>query len=222
MITIDFRFDCPCNFDKEKLSQFYKAGYFTHPVALIDLQSDYHSLIGGHKKNFQREAKHCKTAGYFVKEIHRQSYITEVVEINKSKEVRCGGVMKPDYKKTIDELGGQPAERIAPLKPDCEIHRGLFLGCFSNEPGYWKDGKLVAYIGLNMYGNFINYSMILGHGDYLRKGIMQFFHLEVLELLKLNGFSRYVIYYIYDTPQPTLVDWKRRAGFRPHKITFNK
>lgn len=235
-------FDCECGFNRNAydssvedkingaihihnwkgyLNQFFKSGYFTHKVALIDLLN-YKNLVGGHKKNFQREAKRCEREGFFIKEINYHSYITEISEINRSKPIRCGREMKPDYLKSIDELGGQPKELMEPVNPSCRFHRGMFFGCFSKEAGFWGDGKLVAYIGLNIYGDFVNYSMILGHGNYLKKGIMQFFHLKLLEFLKANGFSRYIIYYLYDTPEQNLVDWKRRAGFRPHKITFTK
>ena len=207
---------------KGYLQQFFSSGYFAHKVALIDLESDYQSLIGGHKGNFQREAKKCERAGFFIKEINYRTYITEVSEINRSKPIRCGRKMSPDYMKTVEQLGGQYTVKHPPETPPCKFHRGIFYGCFSNEPGFWGDGKLVAYIGINLFGNFANYSMIIGHGDYLKKGIMQFLHLQVLELLKANGFSRYVIYYLYFSGEENLISWKRRAGFRSYNLTFNK
>ncbi len=216
---IDFKADCPCEFDKKKyIDVFNKVGYFKHEVACIDLKSDYLSLIGGHKGQFKRDAHKCERLGFKVKQFHRQSYITDVVDINFSKEKRSGGLMKTDYRKSVEEWGGQPNERKEPVEQKCKVHGGYLFGCFANEPGYWQDEKLVAYLGINVLGNFVNYSTILGHANYFRFGIMAYLHLKVLEFISTLEYPQYVVYYLWNSKEQGLMDWKRRAGFVPAKL----
>lgn len=219
---IDFKTGCDCGFSKSDLNnapleRLFKVGFFKHDVAVINLYEDYKLLIGGHKCNFQREAAKCKREGFYLKEIDRQSYITEIVEINHSRAVRCEKPMSGSYLRSVEQWGGQPEIRTNPVMA-CEKHCTKTYGLFSKEPGIWGDGKLVAYITINIYGNLVNYAQILGHGDYLKHGIMQLLHLELLEILSNNKFSQYICYYLYHTGEKGLMDWKRRAGFRPHKL----
>jgi hypothetical protein len=218
MFPIDFQLDCACGFSCAQLEVFSLAGYFQKPVALIDLHSDYKELIGGHKDNIRRAVSKAEKAGFTVRFFHMPSYRADIVEINTSKEIRSGGKMRDNYRRSVEELGGQPVVRQEPPPPACPRHCTVALGCFSQTGGHWRDGQLAAYLNINLYGNFVNYSSILGHGDYLNTGIMSLLHIRALEHLAANGFSRYVIYYLAQNPEG-LAAWKRRHGFRPHTIT---
>lgn len=209
MHTVNFMLDCRCGFSRADLHPFVDAGYFSHPVALIDLQSE---IVGVARENTRRQIARATRAGYVVKEFHPRSYLTDLVEVNTSKRVRSGGRMREHYLQSVDDAGGQPAKRGLPPPPLCKRHHTVSLGVFTPDGGYWGDGKLVAYVYVNVFGEFANYSSILGHGDYLNMGVMQFLHARTIDYLRGNGFSRYVVYYRYDNP-PGLIEWKRRAGF---------
>lgn len=229
MLIVDLKLNCSCDFNKQELfNLLFKKGFFlikgenktTYELSLIDLHSDYKMLIGGHKNQFTRDARNCSKLGYYVKEFDLQTYITDYVEINKSKDVRCGGVMKPKYNETVEQLGAQPLTKSEPLKNTCSEHYRKYYGCFIKQPGYWSDEKLVGYLAYDVMGNYVNYSKILGHADHLHNWIMAFMHLEVLKQIELQG-KRFVVYYLYHTGEKGLMSWKNRAGFRPLKLSIS-
>lgn len=215
---VDFMLGCPCGFSAVDLQPYIDAGYFSQPVSLIDLRSDYRDLIGGHKNNTRREIAKATRSGYYVKAFHPRSYLADLIAINTSKAVRSGGRMRENYTRTADSAADQPAVRGQPPPPKCRYHQTITLGVFSASGGHWGDGQVVAYLYLQLAGEFVNYSSILGHGDHLKFGVMPLLHSEALSRLERNGFSRYVVYYLFDNPKG-LMDWKRRAGFRENRIS---
>jgi hypothetical protein len=82
------------------------------------------------------------------------------------------------------------------------------------------DEKLLAFIQLTRMGDQAFYTRILGHGDYLRQGIMFALHLHVMRWLleRRDELARGVELLMYgDWHGPTngMRHWKWRAGFRP-------
>jgi hypothetical protein len=99
---------------------------------------------------------------------------------------------------------------------------------------------LVGYIKLNRYGELALYSTILGHGDFLGRGIMPHLHLGVMRYVlwangrpwldqlgdEISGSDRYdgikwLMYAGWHDGLKGLQLWKKKAGFDP-VMFFNK
>ena len=102
---------------------------------------------------------------------------------------------------------------------------GVFEPCLGYMQGNQiTNEKLVGYIFLKRFGEFLLYSVILGHYDYLPQGIMILLHHEVMKWV-LDSYApevegvKMVMYAGYDQGTEGLRDWKRREGFEPYLIT---
>lgn len=81
-----------------------------------------------------------------------------------------------------------------------------------------KEGQLVAYCNVGLFGNFGATEQLLGYKN--RDGVMYFLLTEVVGLLIEN---REVSYFMYDTffgAKDGLRDFKRRVGFRPYRARY--
>lgn len=200
--------------------------------AIIDLKDfnyeDYEAKVkafksGKNRGEFLRRSRKADQAGYYSKMFEWKNFLPDVVEINHSKEVRSGGEMRGSYLKTLDEMGGAPTKFIPLREPKCRVHNTYCWGIFKEDPGY-KQGeietneKLLGYIKFKRNGNFATYTQILGHGDYLRDGIMNRLHLAVMEWVGSNLKStleglEYVMYGPLISGGPGLQEWKKRSLF---------
>ncbi|MDX1454550.1 MAG: hypothetical protein R3217_03755 [Gammaproteobacteria bacterium] len=177
------------------------------------------------KGNAIRDAKKADKAGYYVKPFDRRMHIPDIVEINTSKEVRSGGKMKASYRRSIDEMGGAPSKHFETEMPSCPVHYDLWWGIFEKVDGY-KQGdvvtneRLLAYIDLRRLGDYGLYSMIIGHGDYLKDGVVNRLHLGVMEWLLEAGNAcgegfKSLMYAGYYQGGDGLRRWKKRFAFEP-------
>lgn len=183
------------------------------------------SLSGG---NRLREKRKAIELGYTVRPFEYAQYVPDIHEINHSKEVRSGGPMRGSYQLSVAEMGGPPT-RLHPLRmPTCPHHWGLMFGVFRAVPGRAQgdvvvDDQLVGYISLRRVGEVAMYSQILGHGEYLHDFVLVLLHHEVVRWLasEREGFARdleYVMYGGAESGGEPLLQWKRRAGFRPMRV----
>jgi len=146
--------------------------------------------------------------------------------------VRSGGPMRAAYQRTVDELGGPPG-RLAPLKePECPAHCTYCWGIFEGKPGHKQgevvtDERLLAYIKFKRQGSLGIYTSILGHGDYLKFGIVYQLHYELLRWIaenledSLKGLD-YVLYGAHESGHAGLQQWKKRGLFRGAYLVLNE
>jgi len=135
--------------------------------------------------------------------------------------------MEPNYRRSIEEMGGAPAEFKKFKNAKCPAHWLYLWGIFKPEYGY-KQGdievgqKLLGYVSLHRVGNYAQYSMILGHGDYLKYGIMYHLHFKIVDWLiscnwpEAEGID--FLWYCNWSGGPGLRLWKKKAGFKEGRL----
>lgn len=186
--------------------------------AYIDLKfnsfNEYKELVKKVSKgNSIRRANIAQKNGFYSKIIEPSQYIDQIVEINNSKEMRCGKEMTAAYQRTEVEVRNYAKTASEYKKNTCLKHYDLWWGVFAKD-------KLVGYIRLRRNGNYVLFAQILGHGEYLSQNIMYNLHFSILEwLLNRNDQRaqgvRYVIYAAWESGGEGLQRWKRKMGFQP-------
>ena len=197
--------------------------------AVIDLRGfDFDAYMAAvrkvHKGNAVRDAKKADRAGFVCKRFVWRNFIPDIVEINRSKDVRSGGRMNAAYHRGVEEMGGAPT-KLAPLgDPACPVHCSYCWGIFEPKPGHQQgdivtDERLLAYIRLKRQGSLGIYSTILGHGDYLRLGVMYRLHYAVMQWIAqeshgpLHGLD-WLMYGAVESGAAGLQMWKKRCLFQ--------
>jgi len=140
--------------------------------------------------------------------------------------------MRGGYIRSIEDRGGAPDRLHAPVVPKCPLHWSISIGVFENRPGYKQgevvtDEKLLAYLSLRRTGDLVAYAQIMGHGDYLKDGVMIHLHHDVIEWLSradepLTDGIKVVMYGGQQSGGDGLKDWKRRGGFTPRDLAIER
>ena len=172
-------------------------------IALIDLRAfgsgdDY--LRSLQQKDYAGyHSKRARTRGYTVAEIDRNDYIDDIHSINTSADERQGRPMDPVY--------ATRTERYDPL--DGLRHYGVLD----------KDGRLVAYGDVGVYGNFAATDRLLGYKN--NDGVMYLLLADIACRLIDDGQLAYLMYDTYLGAQPGLRNFKRKLGFQPYRIHYS-
>ncbi len=177
--------------------------------------------------------------GYVFHPFVKRNHIPDIYGedgIHRSMPERCGKPMKPNYLRTVEEMGGAPLMRYRLVPPSCPRHWRLSVGAFEPHPGYEQglivtSERLVAYIDLVRFGEIVLYSMIIGHGQHLRKGVVGALHATIVRQAieegaivdrSFSGVSGIVYAGMYQggyaQGQKGLYHWKRKAMFEPVKL----
>lgn len=178
-----------------------------------------------HKGSGVRNAKKAERQGFVCKPFFHDLFIPDIVAINHSKKERCGRQMSEPYRRSVEEMGGSPTRYQEVRPPDCPVHYDYWWGVFASEPGYQQgevttDERLVAYIRLRRNGNYALYGQILGHGDYLKYGIMFFLHFSIVRWILARkdpctvGLEN-LIYAGFYQGKEGLQLWKKKMLFEP-------
>ena len=176
------------------------------------------------KGGIHADMRLAREAGYTFSEFSKQNYIEDIHEIHTSSPERQGKPMRDAYLIPVEEMGGAPKGwNPLPYNP-CDEHWVRFYGAFESAPGRKLGGvevgyRLRAYIAMKRIGSLGIYSMIIGHGDHLRSGVMGGLHGWIISRAKdpdiwtefrgLDG----VMYAGYFQGQQGLIHWKRKALF---------
>lgn len=199
--------------DPAELVKIYR--YFTKPhprykiirnktlgAALIDLRrfanrAEYLDSVNG-KGDGGPESRKAWARGYRMRQIDRNQFIEEIHAINTSSAYRQGRPMDSAYRERVPLYQDQP--------------HVLYFGMFN------KDGTLVAYCNVGLFGNFAGTERVLGYknGD----GVMYLLFTEIIGLLIE---TRQHMYFMYDTlfgAQEGMRRFKRRLGFRPYRARY--
>ncbi len=209
-------------------------------AAIIDLRrwttfDDYFADVRHiHKGSAARHAKKARRCGYSAHIFPWKLHVPDACEINFSKPVRCGKPMRPGYTKSVKEMGGAPQEPIEFTPDPCPYHHMIPWGVFKPIEGYRqgkaKTGeKLLAYIKFKRIGDMVLYTQILGHGDYLKDGVMYFLHLEIIKWLyglrhnpaRFGPWTdgiRYIVYAQFFSGNQGLRQWKKKLCFEPARL----
>jgi hypothetical protein len=167
----------------------------------------------------------AKAEPFFCTPFEWANHIPDVVEINHSKEVRCGGKMRPSYLRTVEEMGGAPKEYKEFILPSCRDHWRITWGVFETAPNHKQgeitlNGRLLGYVSMVRIKDLALYAMILGHGDYLKYGIMYKLHFYIMQFL-VGGGSPFIdgikvlMYAAWESGGKGLKLWKKKTLFEP-------
>ena len=172
-------------------------------IALIDLRA-YDSgeayLRAWRRRDYAGyHSRRARERGYTVVEIDRNDYIDDIHSINTSADERQGRPMDPVY--------ATRTERYDPL--DGLRHYGVFD----------KDGRLVAYGDVGVYGNFAATDRLLGYKN--NDGVMYLLLADIACRLIDDGQLAYLMYDTYLGAQPGLRNFKRKLGFQPYRIHYS-
>jgi len=162
----------------------------------------YAQRIGDKSRNMVRKAAR---AGYAYLPVDANQYIDDVLEIRTSAPIRQG-----------KEIPATFHERPSFILPEqwCKYHGDAFYGVF-------KDGKLVAYLTLFMYGQLAQVNHFLGHADHMKEGVMNLLMYEVINDLIQNRPWVRAINYLYPgsaTSASGTALFKRSMGFDARRL----
>ena len=183
-----------------------------------------------YKGNVLREARKAAEAGFAVHQFARALHVPDIVDINTSMSHRSGGAMKPTYLRTVEESGGPPRAHVPPPEPACPVHYDVYWGAFLPVDGYRQgdvvtDERLVAYVNVRRLGSFAMYNLIIGHGDFLRTGVMYHLHFEIVRWILARGPHtqglRTVVYAGFYQGGEGLQLWKKKTGFEPAHLLLD-
>lgn len=213
-------------FDGQRVAAWLDLRDLTYETYMSEARKTY-------KGNVVRDAHKADKQGFVCKPFEYRLFLPDIVAINHSKDIRSGGPVQGSYLLSVDELGGAPKTFIDFTWPNCPVHYRIFWGIFSPEPGY-KQGdvvtneKLLGYIHLRRIGNLAYFSQIMGHGDYLKFGIMYRLHFAMMEwiLNKDNEYTRrleHLNYGDYYYGSEGLQLWKKKVLFKQaYFVTYDK
>ena len=173
-------------------------------VELLDLQmfdgfEHYLSCING-KNSAAYYRRKALSKGYTFTDIDRNRYIDDIYEVNSSRETRQGRQMHPTYFE-------KPAQYI-------DEPNWLYCGVLNS------NGKLVAYLNLQIANEVAVVRTLLGHGEFLNDGIMYLLLIEAARRIYELGGSRYLMYDMYFGSSAGLRLFKDKLGFRPYWISW--
>lgn len=179
------------------------------------------------KGRTNREIGRAQREGFYVKSFDHELFLPDLCAIHGSKELRGGKPMKDHYA----TAGGPAASRGAAAEGPCGVHANVHWGVFKPEAGYAQGSvvtneRLVAYIHWYRYGNHCWYSRIMGHGDYLKFGVMYLLHSTLVEkLLALRSGGLQYLFYGGMNSGPkdgSLRTWKQRNLFEPRYLIYDE
>lgn len=179
---------------------------------------------------YRHQIKKSETAGFFVEPFHIRNHTLDIFAINTSKEVRSGGALRSNLTKSLEELGGAPTSETKIPALRCLRHWRQTFAVFEPSPGHSQgalvvDKKLVAYISVVRYGDLAVFAQLLGHGDYMDRGVVNFLVKEFIERAFIEDWGRasglrYVMYGGAQNGGQGLFNFKRRTGFSPYEINL--
>jgi hypothetical protein len=165
----------------------------------------YLEKIGDKARNMIRKAQR---QGYCYVKVDPDDHLDEVLAIRTSNPERQGKPI-PDYYKV------RPVRMIeSPFDRGCKLHGEEFFGLF-------KEGVLVAYITIFLYGELGQVNHILGHNDHLQEGVMNLLVSEMVrELIETRPWIR-AINFLYphsSNANSGIGLFKKTIGFMPERL----
>jgi len=205
---VDLMPSCSCGYDTSSCAAKWEGHYYgngANAVAGIRLDESFDALMA-RVHNGKRDAKYADRAGCVTSFFDYGSWHEDINAIHHSKEVRSGGEMKGHYREMLPPSG----EKRSPAPIACPNHWRKDFGIFAEE-------HLVGYIGLVRVGDTATYMQIMGHGDWLARGIMFRLHFDLMEWAMDSPPELAhvpVVWYTDFRGAKGLALWKRKAGFQ--------
>lgn len=200
-ITREFYQECTTRHPKLPL-----ISYFTHGVCLLELPKnfdDYFMLIDASaRRNYKKAGRN----GYSVQRIDFNDHLQEIGEIRRSAPVRQGKLSQEFLTAEITPIVDPPSDYFS--------HGYPYYGTM-------KDGKLVAYAGLHVAGEFAMMAHVYGHDAYLSDGVVPMLVIDMArELIERYPAVKYYAYGSWFGATTNLKRFKKKFRFEPHRVTW--
>ncbi len=188
-----------------------------HALRLADFptMSDYETTVKRHKRGYDlRMVKKARRAGFYCRLVGRGAYARDLLEIMTSMPIRSGGVV--ERPKACDDSN----DDVPHAPPVCPEHWMQTWGVFVEQDGR---EKLVGRTELIRAGNLVEVGFFMGHGDFLRVGVMKLLHFDIMtwllarEDLSVEGVE-YLCYGGVEVGLEGRFNWKRYLEFRPFAL----
>jgi len=171
------------------------------PITDFLKEEEYLSSVNG-KNSAAYFSRRCTKMGYTVRSFNPNNQIEEIFTINTSSTERQGRVMDKNYQIKVNEW------------PTDEENQ--WFGIFSEE------GKLVAYVWTYIAGEMVLINRILGHADFLKDNIMYLLMTKVVAAFVQSDEINYLMYDTFGKVENGLVLFKKRIGFKPYTVNFER
>jgi hypothetical protein len=242
VVNIQFYSDLPSLGPPAPRGRFYTKNinkFHNEVSSVIDLRhfksfDEYINMLKLNKKE-KKTLYYYRRAirnGYYFKKFWDHNFLPDIVEIQCSKKVRQGEMRGHYLKPVPSNYKNRPILNNNDIKIKNNLKYTLKVGIFKKIEGY-KQGhivtneKLVAFITILRDGDYIQYSWIIGHGDYLKDGIMIFLHLKILKEIVFNKNCeygkdvKYIFYHSHYSGNESLTKWKEKLFFSPTILVNN-
>jgi len=198
-----------------------------HAIALGGYSSaaTYLKQISRRSSFFSRDIKKAEKNGFWVSPFAHSQKVHEMAEIRGSVSMRSFGPVlqwplfkKYSNKNKVHSGASDPSDAIA-----CSLHWEMLFGVFEGPESNIEQSRLVGFARLHRIGNIASYDELIGHGEYLQRGVMKLLH-------------AYVVQWLVDSPEPSTqgIDylahgsvergnegfffWKKKALFMPYLV----
>ena len=175
-------------------------------ISLLNLQKfesskDYIASVNG-KNSAAYFSRRCLKLGFEVSKFNPNLEIESIFAINTSMSERQGRQMDSSYSILQKEW------------PSGENHSWYGV--------YNADKQLVAYAWIYEVRELITVNRILGHGNYMKDNIMYLLLTEVVTTYIDQKRVKYMMYDTFGKHDNGLVLFKKRIGFEPYTVNFQR
>ena len=205
-------------------SRMGNAFHGTRVNAILDLshfadaKAYLESVHSKSKGNVVREARRASSRGLVCRTFNPFDRVDDIGAILNSKPERQAGALRPPYDQGVEVFLKYVEENHPNRSPSCQQHHNTCHGIF--ELG--DAGHLLGFVMVERHGQFGHYRHIMGHGDWLKEGIMFQLHFAVVDWAYTNQQGLTLLSYAQWTDLPDTVDtrpgltrWKKKTLFKP-------
>lgn len=186
--------------------RFFFVKDFRYGVALQPLPPTPEGFVKKIESSAHRNIKKALRSGYHVAVMNYNEHLEEVGEIRRSADVRQGPMAA--------DLIHEPVKPVANPPSRSTWHDYPFYGAF-------KENRLVAYAGCLVAGDVALIEHIFGHADHQQNGIMPLLIEKMVEdIMDRYKNVAYLGYGMWFGASETLRRFKKKMGFRPHKVNW--
>lgn len=183
----------------------------------------------GLNATYRYDARKASQNGFWVEEFSKQNFISDIHDINVSAPERSGKPLSESYKKTVEEMGGNPSNFLKLGEVVCPRHWDAWFGVFVEadkrifDTGLELTKRLVAYSNVRRNGDLIQLNLIMGHADFLKQNVMKLLISQIFTQFATDAEPRFsdalaIFYAGYYQGGAGLQKFKRYCGFAPASL----
>ncbi|MDH6299943.1 hypothetical protein [Polynucleobacter sphagniphilus] len=197
-----------------------------HAIALNDYSEafSYMEKVSRRSSFFSRDVKKAYKNGFWVAPFVHSQKADEMDDIRGSVRMRSfGPVMQGSLFKKFPSKDEAHTDKSAADTISCPLHWELLFGVFDGPQSDIDQSRLVGFARLHRIGNIASYDELIGHGQYLHRGIMKLLHTHIVQWLvdapdpATQGIE-YLAHGSVERGNEGFFFWKKKALFMPHLV----